>query len=149
MNMVKRLPTVLQIRHAEDLFCDLNPPCDALDLIDLKATMDGTLSFKENIENLSFEYPQFKWVKPEEVKARTYEKEIVDSARKDVGEFSYDILKGYKVKDLEAKARKLGRTETALEECKIERGKPQKSIPGVCRIRTVDVKAHKRCAPRR
>ena len=145
--MARVLPWKLQIQKIEDRFCGLNI-CDELDLLDLPSVVDKTLSFRENISILKEEYPQYTWVKGDEPTARTYEKEIIADLQDRAGEFSYDVVKSYKVKDLERKAKKLGRTETALEECKTERVKPRKTPPGVCRVKTVSVDSHKRCWPR-
>ena len=75
--------------------------------------MDATLTFKENLEALKTEYPQFNWAEKVEVGPRSYEKEIVDSARKDVGEFSYDILKKSKIESLQRTERRSERLQRA------------------------------------
>ena len=79
--MARRLPTKLKISHAENFFCARNPPCDALDELDLHGVMDRTLTFKENLEDLKTEYPLYNWAEKVDVGPRSYEKEIVADAR--------------------------------------------------------------------
>lgn len=146
--MARVLPYKLQVQKFENLFCGLNPPCDDLDLLDLPSVVDRTLSYKENLSSLVDEYPQYVWREPKEITARTYEKEIIADLQDQAKEYSYAVLKSYKIKNLERKARKLGKTEIALESCKLEKAKPRKTIPGTCRIKTVGVKSHRRCLPR-
>lgn len=148
MKMAKLLPLTLQIKHAKKFFCNLNPPCDAIDDIDFKHAMDKTLSYAENIENLSYEYPEYRWSRVEEIKPKTYEKMFIESLREQAEPLSYDVVKSYKLEDLERKARKLGKTEKKLTQCRLEAAKPRKTRPGVCRVKTVRVKAYKRCLPR-
>ena len=146
--MARRLPTKLQISHAENFFCERNPPCDALDLIDMKATMDGTLTFKENLEALREEYPQFNWAEKVELGPRSYERQIVDDARAQVSDFSYDIIKKSKIESLQRAEGRSRRLQKKLEICETQPVR-RPSRPGVCELKTVEVVSHRRCAPRR
>ena len=146
--MARRLPTKLQISHAENFFCARNPPCDALDELDLDGVMDRTLTFKENLEALKTEYPQYNWAEKVEVGPRSYEKEIVADARAQVSDFSYDILKKSKIESLQIAEGGSKRLQRKLETCEaLPKQKPPR--PGTCRIKTVEVSAHRRCMPRR
>ena len=146
--MARRLPTKLQISHAENFFCERNPPCDALDLIDMQAVIDGSLTMRENIQALQEQYPQFNWSEKAEIGPSSYEKEIVDSARKDVGEFSYDILKKSKIESLQRAEGRSRRLQKKLEICETQPVR-RPSRPGVCDLKTVEVVSHRRCAPRK
>lgn len=145
--MVRVLPHKLQIHKFEDLFCGLNPPCDDLDLLDLPSVVDKTLSYKENLGALREEYPQYTWKKGEVTRARSYEKQIVDDARAQVDEFSYDVIKKGKLANLQRSEGRSKRLQKKLEICE-ERPTRRPSIPGTCKIPTVKVRSYKRCPPR-
>ena len=146
--MARKLPVALQIQKLEDRCYKFNPEGDCT-LIDFDHVVDKTLTYSENLSNLKSEYPGFEWEKPEEPPVKAYEEMVIEGLRAEAEPYSYDIIKGYKVKALERKARKLAKTETALEECKVEVAKPRKTKPGVCKIKTVKVESHYRCPPRR
>lgn len=146
--MAKILPMALQIKHARRTFCDLNPPCDAIDDIDFKHSMDRKLSYPENLSELEAGYPEFRWRKVEEIKPRAYEKMLVDDLRDQAATFNYDLVRESKLKKLERQARKLPRVESELAVCKIEGAMPRVTPPGTCRVKTVHVDEHFRCLPR-
>ena len=146
-DMARVLPKALVIKKIEDLFCQLNDPCDP-QVLDLHATVDPTLSFRENVSILREEYPQFSWVKGEIPTARSYEKEIVADARAQVSDFSYDILKKSKIEGLQRTERRATRLLKKLETCEA-RPLKRPSRPGQCERKTVEVVSHRRCAPRK
>lgn len=139
--MARRLPTTLQIKKLGDRFCKNNP--DACDLIDFRAVIDKSLTMPENLEILREEYPQYSWNGPRrEDPIRTYEKQVIRDLKQQAGEYSYDVLKKYRIKDYERKAKK-------LETCEAARKAPRVTPPGTCARKTVPVVAHRRCPPRR
>ena len=147
--MAKRLPMTLQIKHAKNLFCDLNPPCDAIDEVDFKHAMDKNLSYAENISELEGSYPEYRWQTPEEITPKRYEALVIEDIKTQIEPMSYAVVKSRQLAVLERQSRKLGRTEKALSVCKVERDKPRPSPPGVCEIKSVKVRSYKRCLPRR
>ena len=145
-NPDKRLSSPLQIKALKRRFMDLNPGY-ATDLVDWKHVLDEKLTMAENVEVFREEYPQFDWGDERVEGPRVYEKQIVDEARAQVGEFSYDVVKSGKLKALEAGGRRAERLKFELEECQM--AAPRRRLgPGVCKIKTVHVVAHKRCLPR-
>ncbi|MBA7698302.1 hypothetical protein ES703_106979 [subsurface metagenome] len=113
---MSRLSTPLQIGHLKTRFRDLNPS-RATDLIDWEHTIDETLTMGENVDVFIEEYPQFRWEKPEAEAGMLYEKQIVDEARAQVAEFSYDVIKSSRLGALQKVGERLLKTRINLEKC--------------------------------
>jgi len=107
-----------------------------------KHVIDRRLSYSENIEGLQAQYPQFQWIPPEKITARTYEKQFIVDIRDQAGQYSYDVIKGSKVKKLEREGRRADQLKIELAECKEAKVIPRVSRPGTCRVKTVRVVDH-------
>ena len=112
-----RLSTPLQIGHLKTRFRELNPS-RATDLIDWEHTIDETLTMGENVDVFIEEYPQFRWEKPEAEVGMLYEKQIVDEARDQLAEFSYDVIKSRRLGSLQKVGQRLLKTRINLEKCR-------------------------------
>lgn len=145
--MARKLPVALQIQKLADRCYKFNPSEDCT-LVDFDHVVDKTLTFSENLGNLRGEYPGFEWDKRADPRVREFEEMVIDGLRDEAEPYNYDIVKSYKVRGLERKARKLDRTESALEKCQEAGSQPRRSTPGTCSIKSVKVKSHKRCKPR-
>ncbi len=146
--MARKLPVALQIQKLEDRCNKFNPTEDCT-LVDFDHVVDKTLNYTENLDNLRSEYPGFAWDKRADPKVREFEEMVIDGLRDEAEPYNYEIVKTYKVRGLERKARKLDKTESALEKCQETGTQPRRSTPGTCSIKSVQVKKHKRCKPRK
>lgn len=146
--MARKLPVALQIQKLENRCYKFNPSKDCA-FVDFGQVVDKSLTFSENLINLRSEYPGFDWDKRADPRAREYEEMVITGLREEAEPYKYDIVKTYKVRGLERKARKLDRTESALEKCREKGAKPRRTKPGTCSIKTVKVDSHYRCNPRK
>ncbi len=144
--MARRLPTRIQIQKLEERFCRLNEEdCGA---IDFRAEVDNSLTYGENQANIESSYSQYVWEDPDPgIPARQLEEAVIEGLQEEADPYSYTILKKYKVEALQRDSRRATRLTKKLDECEATpRRAPSK--PGVCRIKTVEVREYRRCLPR-
>lgn len=144
--MARRLPTSRQIEILENRCVKFNDNCDEIDFV---SEVDSSLTFGENEANIISLYPQFIWEDPDpKVPVKFYEEQVIDQLRSEAEPYSYDIIKGYKLEELKRDSRRAVRLGKKLEACESRPTRPP-SRPGKCRVRTVEVREHTRCPPRR
>lgn len=129
VSSMARLSTPLQIQHLKTRFTKLNPEI-GVDVIDWGYVIDEKLAMSENVDVFIDEYPQYKWELPEPEVGQLYMKQIVDAARDQVTEFSYDVVKSRRLGVLEKAAARATKLRISLEKCQGLRPKrpPRKKI---------------------
>lgn len=125
---------------------NLNPG-SAVDLIDWRATLDESLTMAENVEVFEEAYPQFSWVRPEEVGPGRYAEMVIAGLAEEAEPYGYDLIRVRKLEGLERASRRAERLKVELVDCQ-EAPRRRVSLPGICKLKTVDVVAHRRCLPR-
>lgn len=129
--MARRLPFELQKLNIKNKFCKNYP--DECDLIDFDAVMDRTLTYQENVETLRSEYPQYRWNEEPKITARTYEKEFISDLKEQAGQYSYDVVKKYKLSRLEGAENRAIKLKEELDKCLTERVPRRKRKPIECK----------------
>ncbi|NQT07561.1 hypothetical protein HQ586_00640 [Candidatus Bathyarchaeota archaeon] len=145
-NPGKRLSTPLQLEHLQRTFLELNPGSD-VDFIDWGGVLDEKGTMGENVDAFEAEYPQFRWEAPEAVGPGAYEEMVIEGLGEEAEPYGYELIRARKREGLERASRRADRLKVSLEECQAA-GPRRRLGPGVCRMKTVDVVAHKRCQPR-
>ena len=144
--LARRLPTTLQLQHAERLCERLNRPIDC-ERVDFRALVSDRETYSENLESIANAHPELQW-EERTMGPKSLEEAQVWEASDMVDEFSYGVVKKSKIKKLERDSRRAGRLKKKLVECEeIPRRYPSK--PGTCRIKTVKVGSYSRCPPRK
>jgi hypothetical protein len=126
--LAKRLPCAIQIPMLKKRFDNLNPET-GVDVIDWKSACGSKETFEETLQDLKFEYPEYRWEKTDIQREDQYSKMAISDLNKQAKEFNGECLPKREISLLRRKA------------------EPRKPIPrGTCiKRKLVKPKPYKRC----
>ena len=131
--MGKRLPCAIQIPMLKKRFDGLNPEM-GVDVIDWKSACGRKETFEETVQDLKFEYPEYRWEKSDIQREDQYSKMAISDLNKQAKEFNGECLPKREISILRRRA----------EPVKVEAKKPRPKR--VCvRRKLVRPKPYKRC----